>query len=305
MRRRSKVIFAVLPFLLVAGSCSLQHKSATKRLPGVWQELPVTIDGNNQEWPAPYPEYDNKAMLGYSVSNDKENIYVTVETGDAATQLKILRGGLTVWIDKSGGKGDDIAINYPLPAYATQAGRKEKETPAATLYWLTEQDRNAPMQKRMADMREKVKKALAEVNEYSLQGFKGCNLQFPIEAENSCGIVVRIDVDKDNELVWEAKIPFKAFYFKQQIDRIDKGKPLSVCFETTGFKNPGGQGQGNGRRQGNMRPGFSIGGMGPMGMRMGGGNMRSNRSNIPEQPDILAPLFISTKTWTKFGIAWK
>src|SRR5579863_10004437 len=54
-------------------------------------------------------------MLGYAVSNDKENLYITVETGDPATQLKILRQGLTVWIDKTGGKEEETAINFPIP----------------------------------------------------------------------------------------------------------------------------------------------------------------------------------------------
>ena len=309
MRSRLLFVFPAVTVLLIAGSCGLMSKSKNKRLPGVWQEQPIVVDGGNSDWTLPYPGYDDKAMLGYAVSNDKDNLYITIETGDAATQLKILRGGLTVWIDKTGGKEENAAINYPIPAYASEQARKEKESASSAAYWLTEQDRNAPMQKRLLDLREKVKKALGEANEYSLQGFKGCNFQFPLEAQNSCGIVVRVDIDKDNELIWEATIPFKAFYYKSELTRADNGKPLSIGIETTGFKSPDGQSgstaRGGGRR-GNVRPSFSVGmGMG-MGMQFGGGGMRGrNNGGAPEPQNILGPLFTSSKTWKKFGVAYK
>ena len=84
-------------------SCSSTKNSTTKRLPGYWQNQPITVDGYNNDWPSPYPNYDEKAMIGYNVTNDKDNLYITMETGDLATQLKILTQGLTVWIDKTGG----------------------------------------------------------------------------------------------------------------------------------------------------------------------------------------------------------
>src|ERR1700751_3901141 len=112
-----KMFFSAAMVFTLAGvvSCSSSKHSKSKRLPGVWQVQPVTIDGNNKDWPSPYPEYDDKAMLGYAVSNDKDNLYITVETGDLATQLKILRNGLTVWIDRKGEKNELTAINFPIP----------------------------------------------------------------------------------------------------------------------------------------------------------------------------------------------
>src|ERR1700728_3087406 len=88
--------------LIVAFVSCKSSKSTVKRIkPGAWQVSPIVIDGHNTDWPSPYPEYDDKAQIGYAVSNDKDNLYITVETGDPATQLKILKGGLTVWIDKT------------------------------------------------------------------------------------------------------------------------------------------------------------------------------------------------------------
>ena len=120
-----RVSFAfILFFSLVLPSCSGSKHSKTKRLPGTWQATPIVIDGDNRDWPSPYPEYDDKAMLGFAVSNDKDNLYITVETGDPATQLKILREGLTVWIDRKAEKNEETAINFPIPVPNYISGKK-------------------------------------------------------------------------------------------------------------------------------------------------------------------------------------
>ena len=272
-----------------------------------WQAEPITIDGSNKDWPSPYPEYDDKAMLGYAVSNDKDNLYITVETGDPATQLKILREGLTVWIDKKGEKDEITGINYPIPT-STDNSKQEGQRPSSAHAQQVSgtMDRE---QKRRMELEDRVRKALPEANEYSLQGFKSCNLQFPIMEKDTCGIVVRLGIDADDEMVWEAVVPFKSFYFKSELTRADKGRALSICFETTAMKRPAGQSSGNhgggGRAGGGgFSPGVGMGGMG-MGMRMGGGGGRGGRTNTQNTPDIMEPAYKSTKTYKKFGLAFQ
>jgi hypothetical protein len=299
--RISQVFLSVclVPFLFV--SCSSTKHAGVKRIPGTWQAGPITIDGSNKDWPSPFPEYDEKAQLGYAVSNDKDNLYITVETGDPATQLKILRNGLTVWIDKTGEKNEETAINYPIPGETAEEGRQDGKRPSQGEWQGSGQD------KRRMELEDRVRKAIAGANEFSLQGFKGCNMQFQLMEKDSCGIMVRMNLDADNELVWEAVVPFKAFYSKQEIDKRDKGKPISICFETVGIKKPAGQGGGGGYGGGGgMRPGMGIG-VGGMGMRMGGGGMRGgNRGGGQGQAsNMMEPAYKSTKTWKRTGIAFQ
>jgi hypothetical protein len=296
---------AVILTIVIPVSCSSSKHSKVKRLPGKWQAQPIRVDGSNKDWPSPYPEYDDKAMLGYAVSNDKENLYITVETGDPATQLKIIREGLTVWIDKTANKEEITAINFPIPQPASRESKGEGERPAGGHIQQGQAGGSSPDRQRI-QLEERVSKALQGANEYSLQGFKNCNLQYPIMEKDSCGIVVRMALDADNELVWEAVIPFKTFYYKSQVTRADKGKPISICFETTGIKRPAGQ--GNGSRGGGMRPGvgFGMGGGMGMGMHMGGGGMHSgNRNNQNNNNSIMESLYKSTKTYKITGIAYQ
>lgn len=297
-------IFSVIFVVLILVSCG-SSKHSSKRLPGAWQVSPITVDGYNNDWPSPYPEYDDKAMLGYAVTNDKQNLYISVETGDPATQLKILRNGLTVWIDKNGGKEEVTAINFPLPdAYKnSKVGDEERPQKGQWQHAQSGGGNDRQDQKRM-ELEDRVRKALEKANEFSLQGFKGCNQQFAILEKDSCGIVTRIGIDSTNELVWEAVVPLKSFYGKAEMTRQDKGKPMSVTIETEGSKKPAGQGGNGGGNGGGMRPSVGFGGM---GMRMGGGGMHGGNRNSSQNTNnsMMEPLYKSTKTVKKFGLAWK
>ena len=312
------LLVILMPSLLVLmTSCGGSKHSNHKRMPGTWQESAVTIDGSNKDWPSPYPEYDSKSMLGYCVSNDKDNLYITVETGDLATQLKILQNGLTVWIDKTGNKEEIIGINFPLPyEYAHKDKVKgELNNDKREEHSYTGQNNTHPdnwKEKRRLAMEEKVKRMMKDVNAYSLQGFKACNFEFPLLERDTCGIVVRMAIDSDNEMVWEAVIPFKSFYSKKEISRIDKGKIMSVCFETTGSKKPAGQTGNSGHHSGGgggggFRPSIGMGGMGGMHMGMGGGGMRGGGRGGGQQntqDTEMEQLYKSTKTYKVFGLAW-
>jgi hypothetical protein len=306
-----KIVFAVAACFTIAAlfSCHSSKHAKTKRLPGVWQDKPITVDGHNTDWPSPYPEYDDKAMLGYAVSNDRENLYITVETGDEATQMKILKEGLTVWIDKKGEQNELTAINFPLPSEIKPGDAENRKRPSGG-QWQQGQGAGGgsdQQEKKRMELEERVRALLPGAGEYSLQGFKSCNLQFPLMENDTCGIKVRIDIDSDNEMVWEAVVPLKTFYFKGEVSRPDRGKPISVCFETTGMKRPAGQNNGNHGNGGGggMRPSFGMGGMGGMGMRMGSGGGGGRGGNHSAQtPDIMEPAYKSTKTWKTFGLAY-
>lgn len=263
------------------------------------------MDGSNADWPSPYPEYDDKAMLGYCVSNDKDNLYITVETGDPATQLKILKEGLTVWIDRKGEKNEETAINYPVPESATGGGAQSGDRPRNN-HFSGGQGGSREDQQRL-ELEDRVRAAMPKANQYSLQGFKSCNLQYGVSEQDSCGIQVKMTLDSMNELVWEARVPFRSFYFKPEISRPDKGRPITVCFETVGMKRPAGQNNGNrGGGGGGMRPSMGFGGGMGMGMRMGGGGMHGgNRGGGQQANNIMEPAYKSTKTYKKVGIAFQ
>jgi hypothetical protein len=59
-------------------------------------------------------QFIRKASLYYFISNDNDNIYISLKTSDRGAQEKILEDGLTVWInmdDKNQGK---MGVRYPI-----------------------------------------------------------------------------------------------------------------------------------------------------------------------------------------------
>ena len=257
-------------------------------MPGTWQAQPITIDGDSKDWPSPYPNYDAKAMVAYATANDKENLYITMETGDEMTQMKILKLGMTVSIDTSGKKEPEFTMNYPLP-------NEDLEIPKRGDAGSNNEEAHFGR-----STQQKISKATREANQFSLDGFGACNGGYLVTQTTRCGIKIRMSIDEYKEMVWEAVIPFKALYNRDTIDATYLGKPISVCFAVKGFKHPdakGSESSNTGMNNG-MGGGMNSSQRGGRGGSRSGGAARGVASNPMEH------LYESTKTWKQFGLAW-
>jgi uncharacterized membrane protein YgcG len=65
-------------------------------------------------------KYDNNANIGYTVSKDESYLYVTLNTFDTASQIKILKNGVALYFDIEGGKKMHTYIQYPVPKESKQ-----------------------------------------------------------------------------------------------------------------------------------------------------------------------------------------
>ncbi len=292
----NKYIAGIISIILLAFSLSCgssRHSRKSKdMMPGTWQAAPISIDGDSKDWPSPYPNFDAKAKIAYATSNDKQNLYITMETGDEMTQTKILKQGMTVSIDTGGGKEATFHINFPLPndnedidIPKGDGGRKQQ---------------NGESQFAGRQIRMKLVKMTKSANQFSLDGFSNsCNGGFMTSKGAPCGIMVSAGIDEYKELVWEAVVPFSAIYNKSTITAKDAEKPISVCFAIKGFKKPESKGSDN------TSPGMGAnsGGMNSMGGRGSRAGRSGGKSSGPENP--LQHLYESTKTWKHFSIVYK
>lgn len=276
--------------ILAMGCNAAKHSGkAPVAMPGTWQATPIAIDGDTKDWPSPYPNYDAKARVAYATSNDGHNLYVTMQTGDEQTQMKILKQGMIMSIDTTGKKEPVLSINYPLPndnepldMMSMPDARRDSKTYA-----------NKKMEKNISRLAK-------EANQYTLEGFRNCNGGYVITQTTTCGVKVMMKIDEYKELVWEAIIPLKAIYNRDSITAADAGKPISVCFTVNKFKQPStkaenNSGMNNSMNANSMSPGGGRSGI--PGTRGGGGR------NISGDP--LQHLYEMTKTWKHFGLSWK
>jgi len=79
-----------------------------------WAAVPVTADGILNEWKTPLKYFDEKSQLAYEISNDATNLYVAVSTMNDATQVNIMRAGISVGVNIKGKKKINTAVTYPF-----------------------------------------------------------------------------------------------------------------------------------------------------------------------------------------------
>lgn len=58
--------------------------------------------------------YDEKAKLNYSITKDNDFAYITLNSFERATQIKMMQNGVRVFFDKSGKKNTDNFVQYPV-----------------------------------------------------------------------------------------------------------------------------------------------------------------------------------------------
>ncbi|PZF74722.1 hypothetical protein [Taibaiella soli] len=254
--------------LLCAAVCfsSISFAKSKKNTAGIWQSTSIRIDGNNDDWPLSYPWYSSQGALAYSVSNDDSSLYVTVKSG-SWSQIRMLNAGFSLKIDTSGKRNPATAIHFPVTPKA------QPDT-----VW-----RIVPPSEDQLVLREDV----------MLEGFKDCNGMTFIKEKNSCGIEIALGFDAYHELVWEARIPFSAFY-KNHLAPADAGKKIMLCLELNSMKmalHPDGEIPPlppGGGEMGEMPPGGGPDGGGGMGFPPPDMNLRAQFPIKIWQPITLA-----------------
>ena len=273
---RIKFLFLVFGLFLIS-SCSQPPLYQS-----LWQGTPVTVDGDASEWQRPLAYYDADSKLSFTVSNDSTKLYLIVEAYDEAAQMKIVREGLQIWIDTSGGKGKDIGILYPVAAMSGNApkGTDNQSSGAGTGNYGSQPDYD-----RIAAMHRNFLKSPGQIE---LKGFKP-PIGGVLPLQNAFGIQTRINWDTINNILnWEAAIPMETFY-RHALNHSDSLKTFGITFSVNGIDhsshkksaddNAGGYtpSGGSGMGAGGM-PGGGMGGRGGGGGRHGGAGSSTNSS---------------------------
>jgi hypothetical protein len=244
------LIVIVLPLLLIC-ACRTTKVDQSSVATGVWQNNPIIIDGKDSDWIKPLSYIDTKEKLNYSVTNDRDNIYILLSTKNEQEQQKILEGGLTVWINKQGEKNEEGAAGIAFPTGS--------------------HSRDAGIMRGRPELYQEKKIMLAEIKDYTLLGFNKNKAveNYDYGKISDEGVDVRIDFNTSGELIYEALVPFSAVFAKSSTHNYG-GRNLTVGFYIDGLLPQQGQGR-QGRRGGGG--GISIGGGLGMGSFGGGGGM--------------------------------
>jgi hypothetical protein len=183
-------------------------------LSSIWRDSVITVDGSPADWDQPFRYFDSKSKLQYAVVNDAKNIYVSVKTNDPKAQMKIMRAGMDVYFDVRGKKKEIATVHFPLksdpkldmnpdPADMEQQVVEKPDVRKMKLDWSTSN------------------------KDIHTQGFKSIPADITQADSDKYGIHVAIDWNNNDEMTYELKVPFSAFY-KDQITAEDTIKPITI-----------------------------------------------------------------------------
>lgn len=228
-------------------------------------------------------QYDEKSKIMFLVTNNEEILYIDFMSADQAVIQKVMRFGLTTWVNPDGKTKKMLGIEFPRSPEETGEPLFRKEKGG---------DRKAMM---MAMMESKNK-------EMELIGFEGKGTRTIIDPRVDPLFEGNIQMKEGGKIHVRLEIP---------MNKIGRGRekanfsPVSLGFETgymdvTGQGTAGGgspQGGGGYHGGGGMPPGGGMPGGGPP---PGGGQAGDSQGGGPhqQQPDI-SKLASPSRLWIK------
>lgn len=110
-----------IPAIILTITLLVVTSAIAQKLPAIQQasiRAPsnIKVDGKPTEWNNQFQAYNKATEVFYTLSNDNDKLYLTVQAIDPDVVEKIIEGGITLTINGTGKMKDQdgIAITYPV-----------------------------------------------------------------------------------------------------------------------------------------------------------------------------------------------
>jgi hypothetical protein len=271
------VAAAIMQLCAISASYAQSAKSVT--IPSL-QAPPVSVmvDGDIKDWGDSLRYYDKENKIGYTLANDKENLYIVVMIKDRVQQIRALKAGVTFSVDTRGKKRDSYSITFPL----NLVNNTDFNFRTVNNGPVTQKDRDQLTLDRSFALRG-----------IKVEGFKDIENGMLSLTDNH-GILAEINYDGYGNLVCEAVIPLKNFH----VDDITKNE-WAFNFRVNGINRPtppaADPGAAESPGRGGSRGGASSGG--------GRGARGSGNVNTDSPQEGPGTFYRSDDFWVKFYLA--
>ena len=238
MMTRIKSIVLLILYVLLANSLPAFSQRKAETIITKWAEKPVKVDGLMDDWPDSLTLFNDATKLFYSLSNDEENLYLTIRSSSRENLSKILLGGISFTANIESKKKDAPKVTFPVL----------DRTPG----------KNRNVKNQQTDIPEMQKQVLSRIKEIKVEGFKEI-IDGGISLYNTYGIKAAVAFDANNNLIQEIAIPLSLLNLKG-----NRPDLVTYNIKINGVKRPsGGMVQGDpraarggiygGQRQGNVQ----------------------------------------------------
>ena len=100
--------------LVFAAALTAAGCSSTQSIASAPTDPPVVVDGRVDEWARGLVSVEGQDGLMMGVRNDEEGLYVALVVSDEGLVRQIQGGGLTLWVDPTGGDAKTFGVQFPL-----------------------------------------------------------------------------------------------------------------------------------------------------------------------------------------------
>jgi hypothetical protein len=224
-------------FLCTCAGALLQFAcSSSVELSSSWKDREIVIDGRDTEW-KDATTFVRSASSDVGVRNDGDYLYFCLQTSERTVQFQIVRLGLTVWFDPSGGSEKSFGIRFPLGGIGRRVALPDQDDPRP----LFEDDQ------------------LQARHDFELVRTGGEKTRLsPMDAN---GIFVRMGM-REKTLVYELRVPMRRTREHPYAVGIDTSQTVGIGIETEELSSDhaamrAGDGSSYGSRGGRGRGGSS------------------------------------------------
>jgi hypothetical protein len=228
------------------------------------RSLTPVIDGKMNDWGDTLLNFDNSTKCIYSIANDGINLYIAIKAADRLQQMKMIQGGMEIFIDDKVKKKQSIGVKFPIGGGSMQMPTDRTREPD-------------PM-----EMRKQLRQQMLFME---LKGFKD-EINGKQSIYSDVQVKPAIDWDDKDNLVYELAIPFSALPENATANLSN----ISIGVFIYGLTMPEGMGAG-------MPGGGPPAGMSPPagGMRPPGGGSMPDRNQMENMTK-------ESSFWTKYTI---
>ncbi len=171
----------------------------------------IIIDGIQTDWNN--LNYIDGENISFGFKNDASNLYLCVITSDRNKIMKMLRGGLTIWLEPEN-SDDLIGVRYPDKADPSELMKLRRDNTE-----ISQQSNDDSRIQNMLRMQNEL--YVVKENNFVLNAF-------PINGET---YKAHIDVT-DGKFFYEVKIPFRTNTDVKGALNSGAGKTVNIVFET-------------------------------------------------------------------------
>jgi hypothetical protein len=261
--KKSRLLIVSFLLILCIFSCSPRIK-----INSAWQAEPPGI-ADQTTW-LQNGEYDERSNFHIHLSNDRENLYILLQTSDEPTMMKMLRAGMELTIDTLGKNNGHCSVVFPIrqetmlsALVPVRNGGRMNERESGGWHEQLNSTGGSDTGKASGN-KERYKRLIDQQKHAMIHGFK-YHRDGRTSIDSESGITVMLDMDSTNMLYYKAIIPLYTFY-KELETSADTLKRFGLTININGIDVP-------------QRPMGSVPGAGstrPEGIRPGtpdGGNM--------------------------------